>query len=178
MLDVILLRKGEEEGWGVEKNGQLKQQYWKVSKSYPHQCLKLMNIRSGLNSHAMLMKEDTLDDSVPEPEFAKTPGTKSPFRAKYFLWEVESWFATLLHLSRQPSVHSKSPGRFPAIIGIVTQVHLPAHEAAPQHPETEVTCNKGPPHSARRGKEPPGVRCHTFYWCWAQKQQRHCCSCL
>lgn len=44
-----------------------------------------MNIRSGLNSHAMLLKEDTLDDSVPEPEFAKTPGTKSPFRAKYFL---------------------------------------------------------------------------------------------
>lgn len=76
------------------------------------------------------------------------------------LWEVESSFATLLHLSRQPSVHSKSPGRVPAIIGIVIQVH---HEAALQHPETEVTRNKGPPHSAWIGEEPPGVRRHTFY---------------
>lgn len=139
---------------------------------------KIDDHRSGLNSHAMLPKEDTLDYSAPEPEFAKTSGTNSPFRAKHFLWEVESSLATLLHLSRQPSVHSKSPGKFPAIIGTVTQAYLPVHKAAPQHHETEVTRNKGPPHSAWIGEQPPGVRCHTFHWCWVQKQKGHFCSCL
>lgn len=94
------------------------------------------------------------------------------------LWEVESSFATLLHLSIHPLVHSKSPGRFPAVIGTVTQVYLPVHKVAPQHPEMEVTLNKGPRNSAWIGEQPPGVRCHTFQWCWAQKEKRHFCSCL